>query len=448
MTSAVPDTGVSAPVTRAVRCWTSVILVVAVAPIGLVAWLVFNNPRLSIFDEYLYVDYLAKIHRGVLLKPGMTVDTMAMEALACRGWGLSEEHRRTAWPPCRQPFLPDAFPHGGNNWMHVHSPLYFVLTDLVARGILQTGVTSDLVTAGRLVGGLWLTIGLLLTHALTRELGASESAGLGILAAMAASPFVLLHQQYLTPDALDIAAGAGVALAALRWERNASSTGWLVAAAVFAPLVKITNLLSVLAVATYLVAHRGIGAHRSGGASTTEARRALIGSIALIGSALAAALAWLMIRDALTLRDVRFDQGAPLGTPSMRSFFAATTALVSLPTRWDRLSATPGAYFQWLFVCAAIGPLVLYRRLDRGFLLSASAVFWLVLGGPVWLFVSYLESGADLSPVPARYGLSLLPIVLGTFASLQPTAASGVIARAVVWLVAAMLWWTTIVDPG
>ena len=126
-------------------------------------------------------------------------------------------------------------PLNGFTSADIHAPTYFFLTAAVGKVVRAVGVTDDLLIAGRLVGALWLTLGMLAMVALARAWGAGWVVPVLTAVAMAASPLLVSVSGYLSPDALGLLVGAGVLLAVTQWQRGRLPVAVLLLVAVRPP---------------------------------------------------------------------------------------------------------------------------------------------------------------------------------------------------------------------
>ena len=76
--------------------------VLAAASLALIATYIPDQPTLSPFDEWVYVDYVDKMTRLDIAQQGELIDDYALEIASCRGvyiWG-------TIGSPCGGPYDP------------------------------------------------------------------------------------------------------------------------------------------------------------------------------------------------------------------------------------------------------------------------------------------------------------------------------------------------------
>src|SRR6478672_4908576 len=148
-------------------------LAAAVALMALAAVLVVLHVRaytaLSPLDELQHVDYLDQASRFDFVHDGERVGQLAMREQACR----TVDSPGFVSPPCHARHLtPVQFQEGGFNTASGDPPTYYAVTGLLARVAIHLPGVDSLVTGGRLVGALWLGLGLIGTFVLARRLGA------------------------------------------------------------------------------------------------------------------------------------------------------------------------------------------------------------------------------------------------------------------------------------
>lgn len=247
---------VATPTRRRAAIGAAIVAVIAFSAL-VVGAAVSNHRPLFAFDEATYADYLIKIDKGQMWMPrGSLYDQEAMRVILCRGIAHPDETRPliVAKGDCAARARdPAAFLNGGVSTSAGHPPTYFLMTYVGAKAVLLTGVTDDLVTAGRMVGVLWMALGLLALAALARELGASPAASALAVVVAGLSPKFVEEWQYLTPDALNLLIGSLTLLAAVRWLRGTAGYWQLVAVGVAGAAIKFPNVLVVLAAAIAIV---------------------------------------------------------------------------------------------------------------------------------------------------------------------------------------------------
>src|SRR5437660_6480466 len=113
-------------------------------------------PKLSPIDELQHIDALYRASHGEIVRRGQLVGQEAMGEEACRG--IDALFRP---PPCGGPYQPSRFQEAGINTADIHPPTYYFATVGVADLLRAVGLASNLVDAGRLVGALWLGLGLM-----------------------------------------------------------------------------------------------------------------------------------------------------------------------------------------------------------------------------------------------------------------------------------------------
>lgn len=200
-------------------------------------------------DEMQHIGYLYEVPDVVVA--GDRVGQQALEQVACRGLDA-----KFALPRCGvEPYPAPLFPEAGFNTAYLHPPTYYAITRVIAGGVAALNGITDLVTAGRLAGAVWLAAGLVLSYAAGRRLGATPLQLLGPLLLVAASPAVLMPSATVNPDAASLAVGGGCLLLVVLWTRRSGRMRWglLVVAGVVAEVVKVQNLVVLLALALFLL---------------------------------------------------------------------------------------------------------------------------------------------------------------------------------------------------
>ena len=416
------------PPTRPVLARAGLFLLLLVVCAPVVALHVDRHRALSVLDEFAYADYLYKVHGGQLyVRHGEVSGQPALRALACRGyepatWAAADR------PPCDSPsFLPEVFPNAGVNSADIHPPTYFLVTDVGARVVLALGLTDDLITAGRLVGAVWMAAGLLALWCLLRAVEVNRWAASFGLVLVGALPFLLRSWHFLTPDAANVLVGSLVGLAVLHWERTGWSPAVLAAAGAAAMAVKAPNMMVVLAAAGYLVG-RGVVARRADhvtGPGPARLRRLpsyLRAGASLLAGALATSAAWLAVRAALAVpggvSPLDADERLATFTPAHLSRNLARFFNV-----WDAEGS--GTYplallASYLLIGSLLVALVTLDQRDRRRSL-ALAVGAVMVVGPLLVVVLNAALRGAYAPVEPRYGATLVPLQCAIAASFWRT---------------------------
>ncbi|MBO9556665.1 glycosyltransferase family 39 protein [Cellulomonas sp.] len=380
-------------------------------------------------DELQHIDYLYKSPE--LVRPGDRFGDEAMEEEACRGLDYSGFEL----PPCVRggDYDPDDFQEAGYNTASANTPLYYTITHALAAPLKAVATMDSLVTAGRLVGGLWLSAGLLLAYAAARRLGAGRWASAAVLALLACTPAVVYPSATITPDAATFAVGAGALLAALWWEeRPARRWPVLAVVTVLALAIKMTNITVLVAIGLAmlirLVAQRWslVGSESASRPDGGPARGDVpglrpvdwvVGGVTLAVTALVVAAGWQVAQGALTHGDldaIPMNQKFKTDELSIEGVIgyvgqwltplSSPWAQVGRPEFTDALQRLSQLVVSTGFVAAAVIGLRALRE---------RSLAWAVLltgltGASLFIVVSFVAQGLYVPP-PARYGYALVP---------------------------------------
>ena len=417
----------------------------------LVALHVAAYPQLSPVDELQHIDYLDKASRGQIVRRGDLVGQYALREEACRG----VEGAALILPSCDSGhFDPLVFQEGGFNTAEIHPPSYYFVTGLSARAIrpLLGGGGRGLMTAGRLVGALWLMAGAAVLWLLLGAFGVAWPVRVAPIALMVTAPAVLYSSSVVTNDATAIVAGAAVLLAAVKWQ-DGSSPGWVVVVvALAAVMFKLTNVIGVGVAVGYLVM-QALGASRAGAPSAParNARAHLLLVAAVVGGVAAGGMAWVVVHsamaeagefanpmsqrfrvDSLSLGQVLPAFGAgvvPLDTDHLLAPFFGGVVITSM------MVAT-----RWVLIGSSFGLAATAERWSRAEAVAISGVVAAMAGGPFFVLVNYVTLEVFVS-IPARYMLSAVPALAVTLALCmrKPWMNAVVVAMAAVSSVATLL---------
>jgi hypothetical protein len=425
-----PD-GRLAAIARALRTRQTLVaaLVVVLGALLVSAAHVRYYSELSPVDELQHIDYLYKAPDVV--RNGEKVGQEAMQEEACRTLPNYPA------PPCSETatYDPDDFQEKGTNTAAIYTPLYYTLTKAVALPVQWVTGMDSLVTAARLVGGLWLAGGLVMTLLVARRLGAPAYPTAGLLLAAAATPNVLLPSATITPDAAALLAGAALVWSVLWWEESPRRRLWLPALlALAAVALKALNVIVVVLVALYLVlrflqrrywprdedgerlpvAGRGDRDGRSG----PTLGQSVVGVVVVSVVALAGAVGYVLFTQATA---VASSEGVSMAE-RVRATSFPLVQLVEHVGVFLQVFYSPG----WWVTIPVLGPLVqsilglavfggtfgaaflVDRAPRRARALATSLLVVGLVGAPLIIAFSYVSQGMFV-PIPGRYALTLIP---------------------------------------
>jgi hypothetical protein len=390
-----------------------VAVLLLVLGLGSVALHTDGYTKVSPVDELQHIDYLYRAP-----SPPAYADKVGQDAMreqACRGLDFVGEGVREC--TTKDIYDPATFQERGYSTGSVNSPVYYTLTKLVAVPLQAVAGFDSLVTAGRMVGGLWLGLGLALAYLTAVRRGVRRSAAAAVMALLAASPALLFPGSTISPDAMGLLAGAAV-LATLTWwerRRTVAAAACFILCAMVVTLVKMTFVLPVGAAALTLLltARRPEGSNPLKRFATTDVALAAGASVAALGSA----LSWMVVQasrpqmdpEALPDLATRFlvpefpwhgllESALVLVTP-----LSSPWALVGDPAQMNFTTALPSAV-----VGAGIIAAGLLRAAPRPHLSLATATLAVaVLGGLGLVVVNYVTSDSYFQ-LPSRYGSGLV----------------------------------------
>jgi hypothetical protein len=372
--------------------------------------------QLSPIDELHHVDYLVKAAHGQLLRRGDLIGAETRREGACRGVDAP------GLPP------PDC---GDESWLagrefnseEIQPPAYYFLSGWTARLLRPVLGIPSLVTAGRMVGVLWLSAAVLVLWGAMAMLGVPILVRWAVGALIATTPVVLHASATITDDAAGLFAGGAVLLAALAWEKRRVPGVVVLAATVVAVSLRLTNMVGAGAVVLYLVlrAFSSPGEDDATVAPVAPSRRT---RLLMAGGATAAVLltgvAWVTLNSAVA-------RVGPLANPNtfnqhvtslsrdavLGQLGAAVTPVRDpplVPFLRNDVVRTLVTLTDWLLLGGAIGLAVLSTRGSRAEALGVSAIVCVAATGPVLTITNYVFQGSYFG-IPARYGISLLPVL-------------------------------------
>lgn len=406
------------------------VVVLVLAGLAITALHTHRHPEMSPVDELQHIDYLFKAPHVV--HSGEKVGQDAMREQACR--------RLPAWPQteaCSTTTVYDPldFQESGSNTAAIYTPFYYTVTKVVAWP-LQAVTGAGLVTAARLVGGLWLAGGLVMSLLAARRLGAHPYTATGLLLATATVPTVLYPAATITPDAMALLGGAALLWSVLWWLEAPSRRWWLPALlSGVVVAVKALNILVVVLLALFVLLRAVVTEVRRRRAGPAADQAAGADGDAAAGSAPGAAQSALVIAAmsavALVLAvgyiaytgatAVASSDGVAMTERARVDSFPAVATVehlgVFLQVFFDAGSVNVlgpvGAINQRLLGLivfgGTFGALLVARRISLDVrLLALSLMVVGMIGAPLIIAFTYVSQGSFV-PIPGRYALTLIP---------------------------------------
>lgn len=387
----------------------------------------FHSQALSPIDEWVYIDYLYKLPSQGIIHQGENIGPEALQLMACTG----EKASGPQGPPCEISRVgdnvdPALFPYAGVQSAYGYTPLYFIPTWVIAKGI-QFVTGTDLLTAGRFAGSFWLVGTMLLIYALFREFKVKKVAAVAIGLAFIGSPFAWWTYTYISTDIPSVGISALLLLAARRFILGRWSGWWVVLLSVVAILFKTGNILAVGLAALYLLLQflfEEVRARpwRVPGAVTAGIRgKGPLGLVTVAITALVASgvtqFAWQLVQKAATI-GLPADQG--VGSPLTWEALLAQVANFLPGTLTSNVALVGGgfAYFvpyaivaplSWLCIGGVIGALLVLPAGSSNRSIVYSVGIASVVCAPLLAILLQLSLGQYFE-LPPRYGA---PILIG-----------------------------------
>ena len=389
---------------------------------------VSHYTELSPVDELQHIDYLYRA--PFIVHSGDKVGQDAMREEACRVLPSYPS------PPCSRTATYSAsdFQESGTNTAAVYTPLYYTVTKVLATPLTWVLGNDSLVTAARLVGGLYLAVGLFVTFVIARRFGARPYPTAAVLLAAAATPNLLVPSATITPDSISLLTGALLVWSVLWWEESPRRRMWLpILLGVLTVLFKAINVISVVLVVLFIVlryAHGRLWPTHMEPDGTKAPRPGLIrsGILAALVSllSLAGSLGYVLY---IRVTSAVSTDAVPMTASSLTSRFPTVGFLTHIGAFLE-VFYPPGSFV----TTKLIGPLLqnamgllvfagtfavaflLDRTRSAARLLSISLLVVGLVGGPLIIAITYYSAHVYF-PIPGRYALTLLPAGLATAVS-------------------------------
>jgi hypothetical protein len=375
---------------------------------------------ISPFDENFHIDQLIRSSRLEFIQPDDTTTQESLDEVACRG-----TDDVAPWPPCKKEgrYKPEEFSYKGWNGASSAPPYYYLVTGVTAR-ILSAPEGKSIVTWGRILGSLWLLVGVYFVVRAAEYFAVPRLPLLLGVILLVASPSLLHATNTINSDGSGFVCGAAVLLAGVSWERRRVPLWVLGAAAVFCAAFDSANALGVVVVLFYFLV-RAVASHRQ---KVIEAvrpwREYLVAGLVVAAGAAFAILSWRVVYQLLS-HDVDLSQspsvvGHRVDHLDLKMLFGKQTLFSVFPPPGSRGYVPPilATTAHSLFTQAAlilVGGLLIAAAVrttlaDRLSALGAATVAALIIT-PV-MFVIYNYVGASqYFPIGPRNALTALPAV-------------------------------------
>ncbi len=404
-------------------------LILVLASFAFVSASVAQHNKISPIDEYVYIDYFAKVIDTGTLPHGEKTSEFARNYLACHG--VAPAYTYVPESCDRSAHQDDAdYPYNGINTADIYTPLYFGVTRVLA-GVVQGVSGVDLVSAGRMAGAFWLAGAAILLFAGLRRFGFDRVYSTAIPLLLVGSLPAWWSNTYISTDATALFFGAALSLVLLRFLQTERGGWMLPVVGLLAVAFKFQNLMSVVAIAMALILIWLIGRFRSSAPSAPKL--SLVWAASMVVLPLILQVGWQMLRPVLDNAEDG-DQGvaAPLGKTELvhealkffGSLFSGATGAhgfgiaavaVSTVTGWILIGGMVGATAglrppvgSHAVAEVAPGGVSVAQRIQP---MAIALAFTAIVGGPA-LAIATKASAGFYFDLPARYGMSLLPIAL------------------------------------
>lgn len=398
--------------------FVSIFLVLA--SLGLVLWQVPQHQTVSPVDEYVYIDYLAKVPTQGVVHRGEETGDYAREYLSCNGVrmiGYYPESFCTNFTPADEAGLPN----GGKTTADIYTPVYFAATWLMAQPLVLAGI-QDITEAGRYTGAVWLAAAAVLLYLTLRRMRVDivVAGSMGLLLVGSLSAY--WSNTYISTDATSLLAGSLMVFCLTMFDRGSRWVPWIfIVSAVLLTLAKMQNLMGVAAAAVALIFWAIADAFRRGDASAGRWRalvrdRRVLSALGAVMLSVVAQGVWSVIRN-LIVYDTRADQG--VDTPLTKRaivdevlrFLPGVANGAQDPGLVGFTAQIAAALMSWVLVAGVIGLIAASRRGSRSESLALATFFVALVSGPLLAVATVVMSGYYFY-FPSRYGMSLLAFFL------------------------------------
>ena len=444
----------------AIRKWAPALLLVAV-PMLLVSLHVRAYTKLSPIDELEHIDYMFRspgVHQVIV---GTQLAQPAMREEACRG--IDSVYPP---PPCStQKLVPSRFQDQGYDTAYIHPPTYYDITWAAGEVVKHATGTKSWVTAWRLVGALWLAVGLLVTYAAGLRFGVKPLPLVGLLILYASAPSILQTNSTVSPDAASTFVGGAVLYLTARWEEG-GRWRWiaLIAIGFVGTGIKLQNSIVVMMIVVYfllrvrnpapLAAAAGPGSATGSDTRFDPGRGSLLSQSVrvplrivrnaetravgiIVMTTLAIGASWTILQrvtETIDPNKLLVNAQFVVHSISLEQIFSTFGLfLTSIPGSYVPVSTENvwtvdmANLLTWLLLAGVVAGAIFTARTVAIASLARATLLLALFGGPIFVILNYL-SESQYFPMPPRYGFTLLPAMVVCTADAIRTRWAGVCA--------------------
>ena len=411
---------------------------------------VSEHEMLSPIDEYQYIGYYANVADHGIVRRGEAMPFFARKYVVCHGVRNIPEMQINP-DACRKPNSV-GYPIGGGTTADLYTPLYFGVTRALAQPLIWAGV--DFVSAGRMVGAFWLSLGAVFLYFAMRRRGIPPPVAVGLNLVMVGSLAAYWGNTYISTDATALAAGGLAALLtmqALDGSRRAMLL--LPLAGALATLFKLQNLIGFGVAALVLVLAAAHESAQRPGRATSRLRafvgdRRTLAGVATLLLSIVAQGGWIALRSALAVGEQpKFGFGEPLVGSNLvvelGNFLPSLGGGALAPYATGPSSLPVYAVASGLAIGGCVGLALSSGIAPVRRLVGVATVLVAVLAAPALAIVVGIVED-NYVPLPSRYAHSLVPWALLSAALLldrpRPWVRYGFLALGVAtWSLALMM---------
>lgn len=400
----------------------SVCLILASVVLSLVQ--VPQHATVSPIDEYVYIDYLAKVPTQLVVRHGEETGEYARNYLSCHGVrtiGFYPESFCTDW----QPADVERMPNEGKNAADIYTPVYFAATWLMAQPVQWLGV-DDLTAAGRYTGWTWLGAAAVLLYLTLRRWKVAPlvagSAGLLLVGSLPA----YWSNTYISTDATALLAGSLMLFGLTLFSRPGRRAPWLfILFGVLVTAAKLQNLTAVAVAGVVLLilaisdARRG---ERGGRLRAFVRDRRVIAAVVAVVASAAVQVVWVFVRQMIAVGSSP-DQGvsSPVSKKALIlevfKFFPGVANGAIAPDILGFPAPVIATMTTWVIVAGVLGLLAVSRRGTMQEALALGTFAVALVAAPLLAIATIAVEGYYFA-LPLRYGMPLLPFMLACAALL------------------------------
>ena len=377
---------------------------------------VFQHTQISPIDEYVYLDYTAQVFEVGILPQGSQTGDVARNYISCLGVAGYGDFNPEA---CNSGNYSekDKYPYSGKSSADIYPPVYFWVAAAFAN-TLKTFAGIDFLAGARLSGIFWLGVSAVMLYYSLRKLQVPRITGFSASIILICSIPAWWSNTFISTDASALFVGSIGFYGLISFLQGSWKPWHLLLFSVVATLLKFQNImvLGFLSLAIAISPTIKENYLEKYSFKHLKPKKAILTAIYILSSALITQMSFLLLRKVMAIGPIA--QQGVIGELTIGAILSESTKFISgitwgssSPETLPATAAVIATITSWIIIGGTVAASISERRI--GFISFLGSIWILVamISAPLLGIAIQFMAGPYFS-LPARYGLSLLPIGL------------------------------------